>query len=211
MPWFKSDWMRLVQVLILAGFVSVSGFCFSLGRKRLRRALEVSACGLAVTAATCLFMPEERIIFGVLTCIGLCMLLLLPLEKPLGKINPFFGACLFFLLALFTYGVRYGYLGLYTWRLIELPEVLYTVPWLFPLGLRTSSFFSTDYEPLVPWLFLYISGFFTFRIVQTKEKLHRLCEKGVPLLAKIGCYSLWIYLAHQPVLYGILWLLFKII
>lgn len=40
-------------------------------------------CGWVVTLVTVLFMPEEQIWFGVLTLIGSCMLLMVPLEKLL--------------------------------------------------------------------------------------------------------------------------------
>ena len=50
-------------------------------------------CGWVVTLVTVLFMPEEQIWFGVLTLIGSCMLLMVPLEKllrhvPVGWASP---------------------------------------------------------------------------------------------------------------------------
>lgn len=41
-------------------------------------------CGWVVTLVTVLFMPEEQIWFGVLTLIGSCMLLMVPLENCCG-------------------------------------------------------------------------------------------------------------------------------
>ena len=65
-------------------FILLSGFCFRLGSRPLRRGLQVSALGLLVTAVTVLFMPEDRVVFGVLTCIGACMLLTAGMEKAAG-------------------------------------------------------------------------------------------------------------------------------
>lgn len=211
MPWFRNTGMRIFQTLILAGFVSISGFCFSWGKRKLFRAAQVFVCGIIITVVTWIFMPSQRIVFGVLTCLSICMLMMIPLEKTLSKIPPVVGSILFFTAALLTYGVRSGYIGIYTHPLFELPDFLYSTDFLFPLGFKNASFRSSDYVPLFPWLFLYISGFFTSLAVRKSQKATALLHFGSKPLAAVGRYSLWIYLAHQPLIYGILWVIFKMI
>ena len=64
-------------------FILLSGFCVQLGHHTLRRGAQVFGAGALVTAVTLLFMPEDRVIFGVLTLLGSAMLLTGLLEKPL--------------------------------------------------------------------------------------------------------------------------------
>ena len=81
--WYRGTGAYIWQQSICWTFILLSGFCFSLGRRPLRRGLMVFGCGWVVTLVTVLFMPEEQIWFGVLTLIGSCMLLMVPLEKLL--------------------------------------------------------------------------------------------------------------------------------
>ena len=155
-PWFAETGMRLFQLSILTGFVVLSEFCFPMGKRKIFRAAQVFVCGLIIILVTVLVMPSQKILFGVLSCLGLCMLLMTALEKPLSKINPAFGFLLFALLGLLTYGVRSGYIGIYTHPLIALPDAWYTTSFLFPLGLKNATFRSSDYVPLLPWFFVHL-------------------------------------------------------
>ena len=82
-------------------------------------------CGWVVTLVTVLFMPEEQIWFGVLTLIGSCMLLMVPLEKLLRHVPV--GVGLAASAALFTLlrNVNQGTLGFEDWTLGTVPEGLY--------------------------------------------------------------------------------------
>ena len=93
-------------------------------------------------------------------------------------------------------------------KLIELPKELYCFMPLALLGLPDKSFYSSDYFPLLPWLFLYVCGFFAWRALE-KLDLTRLFKRGVPILDFCGKYSLPIYMLHQPLLMGICFLIFK--
>ena len=90
---------------------------------------------------------------------------------------------------------------------IALPEGLYQCPVGFVLGFPTADFYSTDYFPLLPWIFLYLAGYFLYRL--EKKYIHRLTAlyRRIPVLDTLGRYSLPIYLTHQPVLYGVFCLL----
>lgn len=210
MPWFSGDGMRLFQISILAGFVLLSGYCYSFGKRKLFRAVQVSVCGIIITAVTWIFMPSQKIIFGVLTCLGLCMLLMIPLEKVLSKLPAAAGILLTLCAALLTYGIRYGYIGIFTYPLFDLPDALYEPAFLFPFGFRNASFRSADYVPLLPWFFVFLCGFYVFKAVRNNVKTEHLLQHGLKPLATVGRYSLWIYMAHQPVIYAVLWLIFKL-
>ena len=88
MRWYAGTPGRLWQQTICWVFILLSGFCVQLGHHTLRRGAQVFGAGALVTAVTLLFMPEDRVIFGVLTLLGSAMLLTDLLEKPLRRIPP---------------------------------------------------------------------------------------------------------------------------
>ena len=96
--------------------------------------------------------------------------------------------------------------------LCTLPDWLYRNHLTAYLGFPHSGFFSTDYFPLVPWIFLFLTGLFLFRITNDKGWNEKLFARGqVPLLNLIGRNSLLVYLLHQPVLYGLGMLFFYVL
>lgn len=207
-PWYTGTPGYIWQQWICWTFILLSGFCWNLSQNHLRRGLMVFGGGMIVTAVTCIAMPDSRIIFGVLTCIGSCMLLLIPLEKWLKKVPSALGLALSFGLFLLLRNVPDGSLGFEGLVLAQLPEGLYRNYFSTYLGFPHRAFFSTDYFPLVPWLFLFISGYFLHRLLEEKGLNERLFAKGqIPVLNWMGRNSLLIYLLHQPVLYGLCLLL----
>ena len=82
--WYGSRAAYIWQQSICWTFILLSGFCIPFSSKLLKRGLTVFGAGALVMAVTCLFLPEDRVIFGVLTLIGSCMLLMIPLRKVLG-------------------------------------------------------------------------------------------------------------------------------
>lgn len=185
-------------------FILLSGFCWPLGRNALKRGLKVFAGGAAVTLVTMLTMPESRVLFGVLTLIGSCMLLMIPLQKLLRHMRPVTGIVVFGVLFLFTRHIGEGTLGFGPWQPVVLPEQLYHGLPAAYLGFAEPGFFSADYFPLFPWLFLFICGYFAHRLCKKLGLLNRYFRGGVRAFSAMGRHSLPIYLAHQPVLYACL-------
>ena len=83
--WYKSNIGFVWQQYICWSFILLSGFCQPLGHKGLRRALQVFCSGALVTAVTVIFLPDERILFGVLTFLGSAMLLLILFQSCFKK------------------------------------------------------------------------------------------------------------------------------
>ena len=73
--WYTGWQGHVWQQSICWVFILLSGFCLPLGHRPLRRGLIVSGAGALVTAVTLLFMPEDRVVFGVLTLLGAAMLI----------------------------------------------------------------------------------------------------------------------------------------
>lgn len=209
--WFEGFWAELWQQSVCWCFILLSGFCWSLGKKKWKRGLIVWGAGLLVSVVTLLFMPENRILFGVLTMLGSCMLLMILLEKLLKRVNPYAGFVVAFLLFLYTKHVDVGYLGFSGLGKVMLPENWYRGWISIYLGLPTGEFWSSDYFGLFPWLFLFVTGYFLYRILEKREWLGVLYKGKNPVLERIGQHSLVVYMLHQPLAYGVLFLVYKII
>lgn len=155
-------------------------------------------------------MPESRVIFGVLTLIGSCMLLLIPMEKLLLKLRAEIGLVGSFLLFLLFRNVNTGYLGFGNWNILKLPDGFYENLFTTYLGFPQKGFFSADYFSLLPWFFLFLTGFYLYQLVQKNHMMEKLFSWRVPGFDVIGRHSLLIYLLHQPAVFGISWMLFQI-
>lgn len=124
MRWYAGTPGRLWQQTICWVFILLSGFCAPFGRHMLRRGTVVFGTGAVVTLATLVFMPEGRVIFGVLTFLGTAMLLTGVLEPLLKKVMPAVGLAVSAVLFAVCYPVGLGWVGLGGWKLM-LPQSLY--------------------------------------------------------------------------------------
>lgn len=184
-------------------FILISGMCRCIGHKSLRRGLIVSGCGLATTLFTYFVLPDELIIFGVLTCIGACMLLCIPLEKLIDKVNPIAGMTVSFLIFAIIKNMPQGFIGFFNLRLADIPRSLYANVFTAFLGLPSPTFHSADYFPIFPWFFLFLTGCFLWKTIDKKiPKAKEILTFKVPFLSAFGKYSLFVYVVHQGILYG---------
>ena len=202
--WYAGTPKYIWQQCICWSFILLSGFCWNFSRNHLRRGALVFGGGAIISLVTCILMPENRIVFGILTCIGSCVILMIPLEKLLKKLPDIPGLILSFLLFLLLRNCGKGSLGFEGLVLAPLPEWLYRNYFTAYLGFPQPDFFSTDYFPLLPWIFLFITGYFVNRVFTRLQLNEPLFVRGkVPVLNRIGRHSLEVYMLHQPVLYGL--------
>lgn len=209
-PWFRSTAGYVWQQSICWTFIFLSGMCWQLSRRALKRGIFLMLCGSIVSLVTYIVMPSQLILFGVIFLLGLCGAALWALDKLLlSKVNipPIAGLIVSLLLFFITRGVPEGYLGFEGIELLELPDFLYSSTLLSWLGFPPPDFFSTDYFPFIPWFFLYLAGYFLWSILKNSEKALSKLKFGLRPLTFLGKHSLLIYLAHQPVLMGIFMLL----
>ena len=209
LPWYHTRAAYVWQQSICWTFILLSGFCQPFGKRRWRRALQVFGGGVLLSAVTILFLPENRVLFGVLTLIGSSMILWNLLEKMLRRLPAAAGLGVFFSLFLLFRNVNQGSLGFEGIRLLRLPEGLYHGLFLTWLGFPDPTFYSVDYFSLIPWFFLFLSGYFFNRVLSDRDGLRYLERPRVPGLEWLGRHSLLVYLIHQPILYAVLVLLGK--
>ena len=207
-PLLQHPVVTALQGLFAGVFVVISGMVCHASRNNLRRGLQVLACGMAVTAVTLLALPEKAVWFGILHLLGTSILLYALGQKLWRRIPPLAGAAAALIGFSAAWGLPHGFLSFGPMHLF-LPDGAYRLPWGFVVGLPAPNFRSGDYFPLLPWGFLFFFGAFLGRPVFQHRRPQWLFPARYPMLAQVGRHSLWVYLLHQPVLYGLMTLLFQ--
>lgn len=190
MRWSNPIWYQALVRLCGVLFVLISGICATLGKHSLRRGLTVLGCGMIITAVTVALavtgLCDRSIIiyFGVLHCLGCCMLLWTLFQKCPGWV-------------LILTGAVFRYLGRY------LDTLTADTFWLVPLGVIPHGFVSSDYFPLVLHFGLFLCGAGVGKYLYAgKTTLLPKVRACLPIrfLSFCGRHSLLIYMVHQPLL-----------
>lgn len=203
------NFLCLFQPVFWAIFIVTSGICSRLSRNTIKRGGIVLAAGLIVSFVTAVIMPlmgieGAEIYFGILSCLGCCMIISGLLSPLIKKMNAKIGMLAMLILFFAVYNISSGKIF---FGLIKLPDILYSTNYLAPLGFYTKGFFSADYFPLIPWLFMFLFGAFLGKYAVNGALPKSFYKSRIQFLQKIGKSSLWIYLLHQPVLYVIMYII----
>lgn len=68
--WFHSVFACIWQQSICWTFILLSGFCWNLGKRKVIRGGVIFSAGILVSFVTEIFIPQQKISFGVLTLFG---------------------------------------------------------------------------------------------------------------------------------------------
>ena len=187
-PWRQPVWYLTFKNNYGLLFLVISGISVTLGSRCVKRGFQVFCCGFLCTAATLgmylLGIADKSILiyFGVLHCLGACMMLW-PVFRRLP--TP----------ALAVLGAVLAAAGLY------LRTVAFPFRWGMPLGFAYYGFASSDYFPLMPNLGYFLLGAALGRRLYPRKESRFPVEKvPAPFLCWCGRHSLLFYLLHQPVL-----------
>ncbi len=207
------DALCVVQPFFWAAFIIISGMCSRLSRNSIRRGIIVFACGMLITLVTVVIMPllgfeGTEIYFGILHCLGVCMIITGILMPVFKKIDYRLGAVISLVLFLFLYGIEGGKL---CFGLVSLPDSIYQYNFLAPLGFHNNSFYSADYFPVIPWIFMFFFGCFIGKLAADEKLPDTMYKKHSKLFGFVGRNSLWFYIAHQPVIYAVMLLITALI
>lgn len=190
LQWTEPAWYRVLGRLCGVLFALLSGICVTLGKHCVRRGLTVLGCGMVITVVTSAlawtgFCDRSIIIyFGVLHCLGCCMLLWPAVRKCPGWLLLLLGTLLY---------ATGKYLATLTADSF----------WFVPLGVLPRTFVSSDYFPLVEHFGIFLWGAGAGRcLYRQKNSLLPKVKQILPLrfLSRCAEHSLMIYMLHQPVL-----------
>lgn len=195
---FENTGWYLLRLSTASLFLLLVGCSFAISwnktptyRKYFKRGLGVIACGMLVSAVTYVVDPETYVRFGILHMIG-TSILLLPFFARLREWNAMIGLGI---------GLGFG-LGLGTANTSV----------FIPLGIPPPDFTSVDYFPLIPWFGVVLIGYaIGYHIyVRKKPPLFSIINSQFSIFVWPGRHALLIYLLHQPLILGILGLLWRL-
>ncbi len=195
---FENDafWLGY-RALVLSTFLLLVGTSLVLARqfnvptaRFARRVAVIALCALAATIGSYAIFPERFIYFGILHCIAVASVLARPLAgRP-------------------ALAVALGVAAIVAGLAVSHPFFdTRATSWL---GFNTVKPATEDFVPLFPWIGVVLLG-----IGAGHELLRREFAPIAPLarapqaLRWLGRHSLAVYMVHQPLLLGILWLFLR--
>ena len=198
-PWwiFNNPVFNVLHYLFAGCFILLSGVSSRFSRSNLRRGAKLLAIALALTAVTWAGdhfgekllgeAPGVLIVFGVLHMLAVCMLFY-GLTRRLWDRLPDWVMTVFCVLgAVLTAKLANG---------VTIREP----GWLFPFGFVTASFYSADYFPMFPWLFVFLFGSWLGGKIREGKLPEGFYTFDAPFFPGVGRHALLIYILHQPVL-----------
>jgi len=174
-------------------FVVLSGVSSTLSRSNVRRGLRLLAVSFVVTAVTYVFDPSSAVYFGILQCLAVSMLIYGAAFEKAGPV-----ACS-------AWGALV--IGLGAALPILKKGMAVRFDWLLPFGIHSPGFSSFDYFPLLPWFGVFLAGAALGKSVYAGRRSLIPTRLPVTFINAAGRHSLWIYVFHQPVIMGVLYVL----
>ena len=160
-------------------------------RYLLFRGVYIITLGVVLTVFSMFILPSRVVIFGILQCIGLSIILTIPIIR----LKPIY---------LFYISMFLILLGNILTHITAFNDNIFQ----YILGFHTN-ILSVDYFPLI-----YFSGFVVLGIcigkILYKDGIRQFNLpkstkiKQIGILSWLGRHSLWVYLIHQPIIFGIL-------
>lgn len=198
--WMEMGSAHIWERFICISFIVISGFSASFSRNLLKRGIVLNLLGILITIVTWAAVPDAVIFFGILNLLGCAMLILIPVRRLITEDNWLLAGIFSLIFFLFTSSVPEGYLGFGSCKWISVPEWMYQVKFFTILGMPGEDFFSADYFPLLPWVFLFLFGYVCHYFPEKNAALKKYLKVRLPFFDFLGRHSLILYLIHQPVL-----------
>lgn len=217
---FGSDWCKqafhffepVFSPLFASLFFVICGISCHLSHSNLLRGLKLLGVAVGMSAVLYFVMYDAMIWFGVLHMLACSILLcwaITPLVRRIpGWVGMLVCAVLFVLFAHWPYvgassgyfeGGYFGIPGVFEWYW---PASWQSATLLNPLGIGAIR--SADYYPLLPWSFAVLFGMFLGKYAEKFPKW--MSRRHVPPLSVVGRYAIWAYILHQPIIYGVCYL-----
>lgn len=176
-------WVGKISVLL---FIFLAGINSGFSKRPIKRGTIVLGFGIVITIVTFVFLRDEYVRFGILHFLGVCMILF-PYLKKLNN-----GILLIIAIAIIV-SVNLSNVLAETSIITFFKDIFGGVP-------------TIDYYPLFPYISAFIFGILAYKIFYYKRvsilNLY-LKNRAIYMVSK---YSLFIYLIHQFIIIGIIFL-----
>lgn len=179
---------------ILASFLLIAGISAVLAKRRLKSRAHwlthigvIALAALLVTAGSYLVFPQSFIWFGVLQAIAVSLFLARPLlGRPV--VSAIAGV------AIIASGIAFSHPA-------------FDSRFLGWIGFMTAKPITEDYVPLFPWMGVLLVGVAVgHALVRTQFRPIAPLARLPTFVGLLGRHSLLVYLVHQPLMMGALWL-----
>jgi len=193
-PWwlYRNPVFDFLQAIFIGVFISVSGISSRFSRGNVERGDIVIVIAVVITYGTTrMGMP---ITFGILHLLGFLMIFYGVTSKYLDKIPRNIAVCFYVALTIISALAR-AYLS-------PSSDILVISDFLSVLGWRQPGFISYDYQPILPWIFVFLFGTWAGEYIREGKFPTWFYEKKVPFFPIVGRNALLIYVLHQPILVG---------
>ncbi len=202
-----------LEPVFAAVFIILCGISCNLSHSNLKRGLKTLAAALAFTLVTAVILPlfgieGAEVYFGILHFLAVSILIYALCHKLINLIPPLAGIAISIILFAFFFQIEKHKLGFGNLLVINLPESLYSTNYLIPFGIYNADFYSADYFPLLPFIFVFFTGNYVGSIFSEKGYPNYFYKKRLSFLDFCGTHAFLIYLLHIPVtaliVYGVL-------
>jgi uncharacterized membrane protein len=202
LPFFYTDWWEFLHILFVSLLFVVSGISTHFSRNSLKRGVIIFFLGQSITILTAVVSSvtgtnDTLIVFGVLTFIGLAMMIYSVVRPFLEKIDIPWLVLFIISVILFTIFLQFP-----PYEILSSANF-----WLYPLGIINSEFHSADYFPLVPYFFIFLAGTALAAPITAGKFPKFFYKMRILPLEFIGRHSLIFYIVHQPAIMVLLFLL----
>ena len=193
-PWwfYRNPVFNVLQAIFIGVFLTVSGVSSRFSRGNVERGAIVMVIAVVITYGTTRL--GTPITFGILHLLGFLMMLYGVTSWLLDKIPRKVAPVIYISLTILSVLARRFYS----------PSSEYSVinDMLSVLGWRQPGFVSFDYQPILPWIFVFLFGTWVGEYIRDGKFPEWFYEKKVPFFPLIGRNALLIYVLHQPILVG---------
>lgn len=191
---YRDPWWLHARTAILSSFLLLAGVSLVLAERTVdgragfwRHVVRIAGCAAVVSLASYLIFPQSYIWFGVLHAIALSLIVVRPLA-------------------------RHPRLALGAGLLVIAAGATLQSEWfdrraLGWIGFMTAKPRTEDYVPLFPWTGVMLVGIAAgHALLRTQFRAIAFAENGPRFAAWMGRHSLALYMVHQPLLLGLLYL-----
>ena len=189
---FSNPVFNFLHYIFAGMFFFLAGISSHLSRSNLKRGIKCFLVAMAMTVVTSFMNMPIR--FGVLHCLGFSMVFYALTAMAWESVPHTVMPLLYTLLIV---------LSAFAVKLIPVSEAV--AKFIFPFGWIYPGFYSADYFPVFPWLFVFMLGTWFGRYVKERKLPDWFYEFKIKFFPAVGRHALIVYILHQPVFYGLIY------